>query len=125
MFHAIKTKNISITIIFSFILTLKDTIIWIKKNTKRKVDKLLKKYRFNEFAAFNQKRKNNMNQFTKKKRFDKFLKNEIIVKNQKNLYIFISTPSKEYNLKIILFVHRKMIYDRNISKTVNIAVQRS
>ena len=41
-----------------------------------------------------------MNQFTKKKRFDEFLKNEIIMKSQKSFCIFISTSSSEYNLKI-------------------------
>ena len=33
----------------------------MKKNMKRKVDKLLKERCFSEFAIFNQKRKNNMN----------------------------------------------------------------
>ena len=32
-----------------------------KKNMKRKIDKLLKKRYFNEFATFDQKRKNNIN----------------------------------------------------------------
>ena len=41
-----------------------------------------------------------MNQFTKKKRFDEFLKDETIIKNQKNFRIFISTPLNEYDLKI-------------------------
>ena len=36
---------------------------------KRKVDKLSKRRRFNESAKFDQKRKNNINQFTKKKAF--------------------------------------------------------
>ena len=53
----------------------------MKKSTKRKVDKLFKEYCFNEFVTFDQKCKDNMNQFTKKKRFDEFLENEIIVKN--------------------------------------------
>ena len=53
----------------------------MKKNIKRKMNKSLKRRCFNEFAIFNQKHKNNMNQFTKKKRFDKFLKNKTIVKN--------------------------------------------
>ena len=53
----------------------------MKKSMKRKVDKLLKERRFNEFITFNQKRKNSMNQFTKKKCFNEFLKNEIIVKS--------------------------------------------
>ena len=79
----------------------------MKKNMKRKVDKSSKKRHFSESATFNQKRKNNMNQFTKKKRFDEFLKNEIIVKNQKNLRIFISTPSNEYDLKINIVYSQK------------------
>ena len=33
----------------------------MKKNIKRKIDKLSKRCRFNEFATFDQKRKNNMN----------------------------------------------------------------
>ena len=53
----------------------------MKKSTKRKIDKSLRKRCFSEFATFNQKRKNNMNQFTKKKRSDKLLKNETIIKN--------------------------------------------
>ena len=61
MFYAMKTKNISTTIIFSFILTLKDIIISMKKNMKRKIDKLSKRRRFSEFATFDQKHKNNMN----------------------------------------------------------------
>ena len=72
----------------------------MKKNMKRKVNESSKERRFNEFAIFDQKRKNNINQFIKRKRFDEFLKNETIVKNQKNLRIFISTSSNEYNSKI-------------------------
>ena len=53
----------------------------MKKNTKRKIDKSLKRCRFNKSATFDQKRKNNINQFTKKKRSDEFLKNETIVKS--------------------------------------------
>ena len=53
----------------------------MKKNTKRKTDRLSKKRRFNESATFNQKRRNSINQFMKKKRFDEFLKDETIVKN--------------------------------------------
>ena len=33
----------------------------MKKNMKRKIDKSLKRRRFNESATFDQKRKNNMN----------------------------------------------------------------
>ena len=72
----------------------------MKKNMKRKADKSSKKRRFNEFATFNQKRKNNINQFTKKKRSDEFLKDETIMKSQKNLRIFISTSSNKYDSKI-------------------------
>ena len=61
MFHVMKTKNVSTTMIFSFISTLKNIITWMKKNMKRKVNKSLKKRCFNEFATFDQKRKNNMN----------------------------------------------------------------
>ena len=52
----------------------------MKKNMKRKVDKSSKERRFNELTTFNQKRKNNMNQFTKRKCFDEFLKDETIMK---------------------------------------------
>ena len=48
-----------------------------------------------------------MNQFTKKKHFNEFLKNEIIIKNQENLRIFISTSSNEYNLKIKIICSKK------------------
>ena len=107
MFHAIKTKNVSTTMTFSFISILKDTIIWMKKNMKWKVDRSLKERRFNKSATFDQKRKNNMNQFTKKKRFDKFLKNETIVKSQKSFRIFISTSSNEYDSKINIVCSQK------------------
>ena len=100
MFHAMKIKSASTTMIFSFISILKNTITWIKKNMKRKINKSLKERHFNESATFDQECKNNMNQFTKKKRFDEFLKDEIIVKNQKNFRIFTSTSSNEYDLKI-------------------------
>ena len=53
----------------------------MKKNMKRKVDKSSKKRCFSEFTTFDQERKNNMNQFTKKKRFDEFLKDETIVRS--------------------------------------------
>ena len=72
----------------------------MKKNIKRKINILSKERRFNKFATFDQKHKNNMNQFIKKKCFDEFLKNETIVKSQKSFRIFISTSSNEYNLKI-------------------------
>ena len=61
MFHAMRTKSALTTMIFSFISALKSTITWIKKNTKRKVDRSSKKRCFNKFAAFDQERKNNMN----------------------------------------------------------------
>ena len=61
----------------------------------------------------------------KKKRSDKFLKDETIVKNQKNFRIFISTSSNEYNLKKTLLAYRTITYDENILKTSNIATQRS
>ena len=48
---------------------------------KRKTSKLLKKRCFSEFAAFCQKRKNNMNQFAKRKRFEDFLKDETLMKS--------------------------------------------
>ena len=107
IFHIMKTKNVSTTMILLFISTLKDTITWMKKSTKRKIDRSSKKRRFNEFATFDQKRKNNMNQFTKKKRFDEFLKDETIVKSQKNLRIFISTSSNEYDSKINIACSQK------------------
>ena len=53
----------------------------MKKNTKRKINKLSKKRRFSESATSDQKRRNNINQFIKKKRFDEFLKNETIMKS--------------------------------------------
>ena len=53
MFHAMKTKSVLTIIIFSFILTLKNTIIEMKKNMKRKVDKLSKRRCFSEFIIFN------------------------------------------------------------------------
>ena len=48
-----------------------------------------------------------MNQFMKKKRFDEFLKNKTIVKNQKSFRIFILTPSNEYDLKINIICSQK------------------
>ena len=53
----------------------------MKKNTKRKIDKSSKERHFNEFTTFDQKCRNSMNQFMKKKCFNEFLKNETIVKN--------------------------------------------
>ena len=100
IFHAMRTKNVSTIMISSFISILKDIITWIKKSTKRKVNKSSKKRCFSESATFDQKRKNNMNQFTKRKRFDEFLKDETIVKSQKSFRIFISTSSNEYDSKI-------------------------
>ena len=61
MYHAMKAKKISIMMIFSLASALKDIVIWTKKNTKRKVNKSSKGRRFNEFAAFCQEQKNNMN----------------------------------------------------------------
>ena len=107
MFHAMRIKNVSTIMIFSFILILKDTIIWMKKNTKWKVNKSFEERYLNEFATFDQRFKNNMNQFTKRKRFDEFLKNEIIVKSQKSFRIFISTPLNEYDLKINIIYSQK------------------
>ena len=48
-----------------------------------------------------------MNQFTKKKRFNEYLKDETIVRNQKNLHIFISTPLSKYDLKINIVCSQK------------------
>ena len=48
-----------------------------------------------------------MNQFTKKKRFDKFLKDETIMKSQKNFRIFISTSLNEYDSKINIVYSQK------------------
>ena len=79
----------------------------MKKNIKRKVNKSSKKRCLSESTTFNQKHKNNMNQFTKKKRFDKFLKNETIVKNSKSFRIFILTSSNEYDLKINIICLQK------------------
>ena len=45
------------------------------------MNRSLKKRRLSEFATFCQKRKNNMNQFAKKKRFEDSLKNETLMKN--------------------------------------------
>ena len=61
MYHAMKAKEISIMMIFSLILILKNIVIFIKKDTKRKTNKLSKKRCFNKFATFCQKRKNNIN----------------------------------------------------------------
>ena len=61
MFHAIKTLKELIIMIFSFALTLRNAAIRIEKNIKRKINKLLMKYRFNEFITLNCKRRNNMN----------------------------------------------------------------
>ena len=107
MFHAVRAKSDSTTMTLSFISTLKDTVIWMKKSTKRKTDRSSKRRHFSESAAFDQKRKDSMNQFTKKKRFDKFLKNETIVRNQKSLRIFISTLSNEYDSKINIVCSQK------------------
>ena len=61
IYHAVKTKENLIAIIFLLVSILKDIVIWTKKNTKRKTNRLLKERRFNEFATFCQKRKNSMN----------------------------------------------------------------
>ena len=79
----------------------------MKKNIKRKINKLSKECRFNKSATFDQECKNNINQFAKKKRFDEFLKNETIVKSQKSFRIFISTSSNEYDLKINITCSQK------------------
>ena len=61
MYHTMKTKEISITMIFSFISTLKGIVIWTEKNTKRKTNKSSKKRCFSESATLCQKWKSNMN----------------------------------------------------------------
>ena len=98
VYHAIRTKETSIAMISSPASILKDIMIWTKKNTKRKTSRSLKKRRLNEFAAFYQKRKNNINQFAKRKRSDDFLKSETLMRNQKSFCA--STTFNEYNLKM-------------------------
>ena len=98
MYHAIRTKEISITMIFSFVSTLKDIVIWTEKNTKRKTNRSSKERRFNEFATFCQERKNNMNQFAKRKRSENSLKSETLMRNQNNFCV--STTSNEYDSKV-------------------------
>ena len=81
MYHAMKTKEDLIAMIFSFVSALKDIVIWTEKNTKRKTNKLSKRRRLSEFATLCQKRKSNMNQFTKRKRSENFLRNETLMKS--------------------------------------------
>ena len=61
MYHAMKMKEISTAMIFSFVSTLKNIVIWTEKSTKRKTNRSLKERRLNEFAAFCQERKSNIN----------------------------------------------------------------
>ena len=105
VYHAMKTKRISIAMIFSSVSILKDIVIWTEKDTKWKVSKLSKERCFNEFATLCQKRKNSMNQFAKRKRFDNFLKSGTLMKNQKNLYV--STMFNEYDSKMNIACSQK------------------
>ena len=120
IYHAMKTKEILIAMIFPFVLTLKNIIIWIKKDMKWKTSKSLKERRFSEFATFCQKRKININQFAKKKRFKDFLKDETLIKSQNNLCV--STTFNEYNSKMNIMCLQKKIYDKHISKATHTAV---
>ena len=98
VYHAIKTKEVSTAMTFSFVSTLENIVIWTKKNTKRKTNRSSKERRFNEFATFCQKRKNSMNQFAKKKHFKDFLRGETLMKSQNNFCV--STTSSEYDSEV-------------------------
>ena len=76
-----------------------------KKEYEKKTNKLLKERCFNEFAIFCQKQKNSMNQFAKRKRFEDFLKDETLMKNQDSLCV--STTSNEYDLKVNIMCLQK------------------
>ena len=57
-----------------------------------------------------------MNQFTKKKYFEKFLKNKTIIKSQKKFRIFILISSNEYNLKINIICLQKKFMTKTFQK---------
>ena len=81
MYHAMKTKETLITMIFSPVSALKSIVIWTEKNTKRKMNRSSKERRLNESAALCQERKNSINQFAKRKRFEDFLKDGTLIKS--------------------------------------------